>query len=79
MKKLYRLPNKAAVSGVLAGVAEYVKLDVIVIRLLFIIGLILTGFFPLVVIYLVAHLLLPVRTGDSKKDDDNVIDGEMME
>lgn len=78
MKKLYRLPNKAAISGVLAGLSEYLKLDVVVIRLAFIIGLILTGFFPLVVIYLVAHLLLPVRTGDSK-DDDNVVDGEVVE
>jgi len=76
MKKLYRLPNKAVVSGVLAGVAEYVAIDVVVVRLLFIVGLILTGFFPLGIIYFVAHLLLPVKTGDGK--DDNVIDGEVV-
>ncbi len=71
MKKLYRMPKKAAVTGVLAGTASYLDMDVTVIRLLFIVGLIITGFFPLVVIYFIAHLLLPV------KGDDNVIDGKV--
>ncbi len=71
MKKLYRMPKKAAVTGVLAGVATYLDMDVTVIRLLFLVGLIITGFFPLVVIYFIAHLLLPV------KGDDNVIDGKV--
>lgn len=64
MKKIYRLHHKRVAFGVLAGVAEYLRIDVVVVRVLFLIGLIVTGLFPLVIIYLVAFLLFPAKYDD---------------
>ncbi len=58
-KKIYRDHETALVAGVLSGLAEYFKQDPVVFRLIAIVLLILTGFFPGILFYLMAWVLLP--------------------
>ena len=58
-KKMYRDQETALVAGVLSGLAEYFKQDPVVFRLIAITLLILTGFFPGILFYFMAWVMLP--------------------
>ncbi|MHB1086271.1 MAG: PspC domain-containing protein [Minisyncoccota bacterium] len=61
MKTLKRIPQKAMIAGVIAGFAEYFVVDVTVLRVLFIAALLITGFFPLGLAYILAIFIMPVQ------------------
>jgi len=61
MKKLYKSKKDKKVSGVIGGLAEYLKIDSTVLRLIWIVFLILTGVFPGLIIYIAAALIMPDR------------------
>ncbi|SNC60243.1 phage shock protein C (PspC) family protein [Hymenobacter gelipurpurascens] len=64
-KKLYRDTDNGKVGGVSAGLAAYFKVDVVLIRILFIVGLFAGGFaFPL---YIILWILLPEAKTASDK------------
>lgn len=58
-KRLERDKEKAVVSGVLAGMANYFNQDPVLFRVVAITFLILTGFFPGILLYLAAVLVMP--------------------
>lgn len=58
-KKLTRDQEQAVIAGVLAGLAEYFDHDPVLYRVLAIVFLILTGFFPGVLLYLAALIVMP--------------------
>lgn len=58
MQKIYRSKN-AAIAGVVAGLAEHWGIDTFALRLIMIVLLFATGFFPVVVIYIILWLYLP--------------------
>jgi phage shock protein C len=60
-QKLYREEDGAMVVGVMAGLANYFKLDPTLFRVMAILFLVLTGFFPGLLIYLGAWLVMPTR------------------
>lgn len=60
-KKLERDQEKAVVSGVLAGLANYFEQDPVLFRVVAIVFLILSGFFPGLLIYIVAWVVMPKR------------------
>lgn len=60
MKKLKRIPRQAMIAGVIAGFADYFAIDVTVLRVLFIAALLITGFFPLGLAYILAIFIMPV-------------------
>lgn len=60
MKKLTRIPREGIVAGVIAGFAKYFEWDVTLLRVLFIFFVLVTGFFPGVVGYFLAVLIMPV-------------------
>ena len=60
--KLERDEEKAVVSGVLAGMAEYFGQDPVLFRVVAISFLILTGFFPGFLLYLAAWIAMPKRS-----------------
>lgn len=62
-KTLERLPDQGVITGVAAGLAEYLGIDVTLVRIIFVIG----ALFGLVavVIYIALYFLLPVREGSS--------------
>ena len=58
-KKMYRDQETALVAGVLSGLAQYFKQDPVVFRLIAIVLLILTGFFPGILFYFLAWAIVP--------------------
>jgi phage shock protein C len=58
-KKLERDEEKAVVSGVLSGMANYFGQDPVLFRVLAITFLILTGVFPGIILYFAAWVIIP--------------------
>ncbi len=58
-KKMYRDQETAMVAGVLSGLAQYFKQDPVVFRLIAIVLLVLTGFFPGILFYFLAWAMMP--------------------
>lgn len=61
-KKLYRRPKEGIVAGVIAGFAEYFKVDVTMLRIVFVLFVLATGFFPGVLGYIIAIFLMPLES-----------------
>jgi phage shock protein C len=61
MKKLYRSENNIILSGVLGGIGEYLELDPVVVRIVFLVLTCFTAFFPGVLFYIVALFVIPKR------------------
>jgi len=60
MKRLYRSATNKKIAGVCGGIGEMLNVDPTIIRLLFIVGCFMTGFFPLIFGYIVAMFLVPI-------------------
>lgn len=69
-KKLRRDQEQAVVSGVLAGMANYTNLDPTLFRVAAIVFLIITGFFPGVLLYLGAWIVMPADKKSTGKSAD---------
>jgi phage shock protein PspC (stress-responsive transcriptional regulator) len=59
MKRLYRSNKDRVIAGVCGGIAEYYNKDPTLIRLLWAVITIFTGFFPGVFAYLIAWVIVP--------------------
>lgn len=59
-RKLVRIPQKGVIAGVIAGFAEYFALDVTLLRVIFVFFVLVTGFFPGVLGYILAMLIMPI-------------------
>ena len=58
-RTLYRPIRGRVFAGVLAGFAKYFNLDIVLLRVLFVFFVLLTGFFPGVVGYVLAIFIIP--------------------
>lgn len=68
-KKLYKSTNKV-LSGVLGGIAEYLEIaDVTIVRILFLVALVFTGFFPFGILYIAAIFIMPERPSHNTVSD----------
>ena len=63
MKKLYRSKENKIIAGVLGGFAEYFEHDPVAWRIGAVILFILTGFMPLVLVYVILWAIIPVNPG----------------
>ncbi len=61
MRKLYRSRYDKKIAGICGGLGNYFSIDPVFIRLLVIFLLILTGIIPILIVYLIASLILPVE------------------
>ncbi len=59
MKKLYRSKTNKAVAGVIGGLGEYLDIDPVLLRLLWLVILICTGVIPGIIIYIIAAMIVP--------------------
>lgn len=66
MKKLKRSSENYIVFGILGGLGEYLNIDPVLLRLIFIVLMVLTGFIPFIIIYILAYFIIPA---DHKKVD----------
>ena len=67
-KKLYRSQADKIIGGVCAGLAEYFELDLNLVRLLFVALTLLTALLPMLVFYIVAWIIVPVKEESKKKN-----------
>lgn len=58
-KRLYLSDTDKKLSGVCGGIAEYFEVDSTLIRLAWVVGSIMTGFFPGLLAYILAVLIIP--------------------
>lgn len=58
MKKLTRSSDRK-LSGVLGGIADYMNVDANVLRLIFIVVALFTAVIPCVILYIIAHFIIP--------------------
>jgi phage shock protein C len=60
-KVLVRDTSNAVIAGVCSGLARYLDADPVLIRLIWVVVTIFTGFWPGIVIYLIAWAIMPER------------------
>lgn len=60
-KRLYRSQKDRRVAGVCGGLAEYLGVDPVVVRLGAVVLAIISGVLPLVIAYLIAILIVPLE------------------
>lgn len=58
-KKLYKKTSEKKICGVCAGLAEYLNMDVTVVRLLFVLLSLFTTGFPGILVYVIMALVMP--------------------
>jgi len=61
-KRLYRSLNQKMLGGVCGGLAEYLDIDVSVVRLLWVGVTLVTAFLPMTFFYIIAWIVIPQVT-----------------
>lgn len=61
MKNLYRSDTNKVFAGICGGLGDYWKIDPAVLRLLWILLTVFTGFVPGVIAYILAIFIVPVK------------------
>lgn len=61
-KKLMRLPEQGQIAGVCAGIADFLEVDVTLVRLIFIVLIFATGG-GMILVYLILAVAMPVAPG----------------
>ena len=69
-KQLTRLPNDKIIFGICSGLAQYFGMDKTVVRIIMILLLIFTGFFPVGLIYIIAYFIMPVDNSSNFSSSD---------
>ncbi|HEX2986886.1 MAG TPA: PspC domain-containing protein [Chloroflexota bacterium] len=59
MKRLYRSRRERIIAGVCGGMAEYFDVDPTIIRVIWVLGAMVTMFFPGVLLYFVCWAIIP--------------------
>ncbi len=58
-KRLYRSRDNKIIAGIMGGIGEYYGTDPVLIRLIYVLITLITGFVPGVLGYLIAMLIVP--------------------
>jgi phage shock protein C len=58
-KRLYRSRDNRVFAGILGGIGEYLNVDPVAIRVLYVVFTAVTGFFPLILAYLIMLFIIP--------------------
>jgi phage shock protein C len=61
MKHLYRSSTNKALAGICGGLGEYWDIDPVVLRLLWVLVTVFTGFAPGIIAYILAAFVIPVK------------------
>ena len=69
VKRLYRSRHERKLAGVCAGLGEYIEVDPTIVRVLYLLGTIITGFFPGIFIYFAMALIMPVEPLNRDADE----------
>jgi len=69
MKRFYRSNKEVVLSGVCGGIGEYLDIDPVIVRIITILLVFATGIFPIVIAYLLAAWLVPIRPKGNVVDE----------
>ncbi len=58
-KRLYRSIKNRKISGVCGGLATYLTIDPNIVRIVVVLLTIVTGFFPIIIVYCVGSVIIP--------------------
>jgi phage shock protein PspC (stress-responsive transcriptional regulator) len=67
-KHLYRSRKNKFIAGILAGLAKYFNMDPTIIRIIFIILMVITGFAPMILTYVFAWIIIPEAPSNKEID-----------
>ena len=62
-KRLYRSEENKIVAGILGGLGEYFNVDPAILRLLWVVITVFTGFLPGIITYFLARCVVPKAPG----------------
>lgn len=65
-KRLYRSRDNRVLAGILGGIGEYLGVNPVAIRVLYVIFTAVTGFLPLIVAYIVLLFIIPEPPPEKK-------------
>ncbi len=60
-KKLYRSKTNRIFAGICGGLGEYMNIDPVLIRLIWLLVVVFTGIFPGVLVYIIAIFIIPEK------------------
>jgi len=60
-KRLYRSVRDRKVGGICGGIAEALKIDPTIVRIVMLFAMLLTGFFPLLIAYVIGIVIIPEK------------------
>lgn len=61
MKRLYKSRENRIFAGIIGGIGEYLDIDPVILRILWVGILVFTGFVPGLIVYIVAIFIIPER------------------
>ncbi|MDP2651064.1 MAG: PspC domain-containing protein [bacterium] len=59
IKKLYKSNTNRVFSGVVGGVGEYFKIDPVLLRVIWLLVVVFTGFVPGIIAYIISTIIVP--------------------
>ncbi len=62
-KRLYRSEKNKVLAGVIGGLGEYFNVDPTLLRLVWLLIVVFTGFIPGILVYILAVLVVPKKRG----------------
>ncbi|MFQ5584501.1 MAG: PspC domain-containing protein [Calditrichia bacterium] len=71
MKRFYRSTKDQKIAGICGGLGEVFNIDSNIIRLLLILATLVSGFFPFVLTYIIAWIILPEDYLVTEKNPNN--------
>lgn len=69
MEKIYRIEDEKKIGGICAGISHQLKVDVTLVRLIFIFITVVTMVWPGIITYLAGWYLIPSKTLRELDDD----------
>lgn len=68
-KELKRLPNDKIVFGICSGIAKYFAIDKTIVRIIVLLLFLISGFFPVGLVYIIAYFIMPVDKSYNINDE----------
>ena len=62
MKRLYKSKENKVFFGVIGGIGEYLNIDPVVLRVIWVVAVVFTGFVPGIIVYLIATVIVPDKS-----------------
>jgi len=62
MKKLYKSKENKIFAGVIGGIGKYFNIDPVLLRIVWVLATVFTGFVPGIIVYIISILVVPEKS-----------------